>query len=175
MSAIQTTSDANEVAPMSVQHDTSPVTVDDLRDLAFFEGLGDEHLKQLRKHTRFAYFNAGEPLLRQDDLADRFYVIVRGHVAIEREMDGAVLRIQEIGPGEPAGFSWSFTPEKLHFTARAIEPVKAVFFYGTLLRKDCDLDPVLGCEMMMRSGKVLIHRLDGFAATLKSLAKAQRP
>ena len=147
-----------------------PVSIGELASLAFFEGLSTKHLEELRAHTKYSYFEPGDLLLKQGDLANRFYVIVSGRVAIEYELKGETIRVQEVGPGEPAGFSWSFTPEKLHFNARALEPVKAIFFYGTLLREDCELDSELGFELMARAGRTLVQRMEGLVEILKNRA-----
>ena len=146
--------------------DPKLVTVEQLAELPFFEGLGKVRLAQLIPHTKTSYFDAGQPILTEGELANRFYVIVAGRVAIEHKMGGETLRVQEIGPGEAVGFSWLFTPEKLHFTARAIEPVKAIFFYGTLLREDCELEPGLGYELLLRAGQVMIKRMEAVIALL---------
>lgn len=144
-----------------------PLTVDQLGALPFFAGLSKRHLAELQPFTKLSRFEADEPLLVQGELANRFYVILTGRVAIECEINGEVVRVQEVGPGESVGFSWSFTPETLHFTARAIEPVQAVFFYGTLLQEDCALDPSLGYELAMRAGKVLVGRMESLIEILK--------
>ena len=154
-----------------VQNDPSPVSIGQLADLAFFEGLSETHLAQIVPHTKISYFEPGQAILAQGELANRFYVLVSGRALIECRIDGTTVPVQEIGPGEAVGFSWFFTPENLHFTARAVEPVKAVFFYGTLLREDCDLDPTLGYDLMLRTGKVLMQRLE---AIVRLLAK-KRP
>jgi CRP-like cAMP-binding protein len=46
-----------------------------------------------------------------------------------------------------------------HFTARAVEPVTAIFFYGTILRESCERDHSLGYELFKRMGAVMIKRL----------------
>jgi CRP/FNR family transcriptional regulator, cyclic AMP receptor protein len=158
------------VAPVpaaEIRPDSSPVTITELAQLPFFEGLSQVHLEELRPHTKVSRFKAGERLLAQGELANRFYVIVSGRVAIECDINGETVVVQEIGPGETAGFSWSFTPERLHFTARALEPVKAVFFYGTLLQEDCELDPTLGYEIAIRTGRVLMGRMESLIEVLR--------
>jgi CRP/FNR family transcriptional regulator, cyclic AMP receptor protein len=154
--------------PVTVPHgDPNPVPIAELATLSFFDGLGPARLAQLTPHTKTSYFGPGEPILTEGELANRFYVIVSGRVAIEHKIDGDVVRVQEIGPGEAVGYSWLFTPDKLHFTARAIEPVKAIFFYGTLLREDCELEPSLGYELLIRGGQVMVKRMEAVIALLK--------
>jgi CRP-like cAMP-binding protein len=95
-----------------------------------------------------------------------------GRVLIELSGGGQPVSVQEIGPGEPVGFSWFFNPENLHFTARALEHVEAIFFYGTLLREDCEIDHELGYELMRRTSQVMLKRLEALADLLsKALAK----
>ena len=52
-----------------------------------------------------------------------------------------------------------FPPYVWHFTARAIEPAKAIFFYGTILREYCERDHSLGYELFKRMSGVMIKRL----------------
>jgi CRP/FNR family cyclic AMP-dependent transcriptional regulator len=47
-----------------------------------------------------------------------------------------------------------------------LEPVTAIFFYGTRLREQCDQDHDFGFELMKRMARVAIHRLQ---ATRKQL------
>jgi CRP/FNR family transcriptional regulator, cyclic AMP receptor protein len=69
------------------------------------------------------------------------------------------------------GWSWLFPPYTWNFTARALTPVRAIFFYGTWLRERCDVEPELGYELMRRTAAVLMRRLQ---ATRQQLIQAQR-
>ena len=71
------------------------------------------------------------------------------------------------------GWSWLFPPYVWHFTARAVEPVRAIFFYGTWLRERCDADPALGYELMKRTTAVVIRRLQ--AARQQLVSATARP
>jgi CRP/FNR family transcriptional regulator, cyclic AMP receptor protein len=161
--------------PEGARPDSHPLSTAELADLPFFDGLSEYHLEELRPHTKFSSFEPGERLLVEGELANRFYVIVSGKVAIECDINGETLLVQELGPGDAAGFSWSFTPENLHFTARAIEPVRAVFFYGTLLQEDCDLDPSLGYELALRAGKVIVRRMEALIEILRRRLPRKAP
>ena len=48
----------------------------------------------------------------------------------------------------------------LAFSARALEATKAVYFYGTWLRKQCEVDPAFGFEMVKRMAAVVVQRLE---------------
>jgi CRP/FNR family transcriptional regulator, cyclic AMP receptor protein len=153
--------------PEGARPNAQPLTTAELAELPFFQGLSDYHLEELRPHTKYSLFETGERLLVEGELANRFYVITSGRVAIECDINGETLLVQELGPGDAVGFSWSFTPETLHFTARALESVRAVFFYGTLLQEDCDLDPSLGYELALRAGKVIVKRMEALIGILR--------
>ena len=67
--------------------------------------------------------------------------------------------IQTLTAGHVLGWSWLFPPYYWHFDARALEPTRAIFFYGTRLREECEQDPDLGYALMKRVTQVLINRL----------------
>ena len=92
--------------------------------------------------------------------ANRFFLILEGHVVLESEtQDGATIPIQTLGPGDDLGWSWLFPPYSLQFSARATEPTKAIFFYGTRLRARCEADHDLGFALMKRVAEVMVKRL----------------
>ena len=43
--------------------------------------------------------------------------------------------IRTLGPGDDLAWAWLFPPYDMHFSAWAIEPTRAIFFYGTRLRE----------------------------------------
>jgi CRP/FNR family transcriptional regulator, cyclic AMP receptor protein len=73
-----------------------------------------------------------------------------------------------LDPGDDLGWSWLFPPYYMIFSSRAIEPTRAIFFYGTRLRHQCDEDPVLGYEIMKRVANAMLESLN---ATRRELLK----
>src|SRR5262249_12868584 len=67
--------------------------------------------------------------------------------------------IDRIGAGGLLGWSWMFPPYAWQFTARAVEPTTAIFFYGTILREYCEKDHSLGYELLKRMSAVMVKRL----------------
>ena len=93
-------------------------------------------------------------------MANRFYLIESGKVVLESgEGFGAPVVVETIGAGDLLGWSWMFPPYVWHFTARAAEPTKAIFFYGTILREYCERDHSLGYELFKRMTPVMMKRL----------------
>jgi CRP-like cAMP-binding protein len=114
-------------------------------------------------------FETGETILREGDYADKFYLICEGKIALEAACNGATsVPIQTLGAGDLLGWSWLYAPYEWHFTARALEPVKAVELNAASLLIRAEEDPVFGYELMKRISQHLIQR---FQATRKRLAQ----
>jgi CRP-like cAMP-binding protein len=161
-------SDEVEITPQSLpfRHagDTGPLSAEELSCLRLFDGMDTADLELMAARTKIAHFAPGDRIVTQGDLADRFYVILSGKAAIECDLPDYRVQVMEIGPGEPVGFSWLFEPDKVHFSARALEPVTAVFFFGTLLLQDCEESPRLGYELAKRTGQTMLHRMEHLVA-----------
>jgi CRP-like cAMP-binding protein len=135
-----------------------------LRDIVaghpFCHELAWEHLAFLLDCAMRVEFEAGQTLFQEGEMANRFYLLQRGKVALESRASGeAFVRVQHLGEGEVLGWSWLFPPYCWHFAARALERTEAVFFYGTRLRERCEQDHPFGYELMKRFAQVLIRRL----------------
>ena len=126
----------------------------------FLQGLKPAHAQLLADNAMAVRYDTGESLFRQGELANRFYLIEQGNVTLEAPRKGQTpLRIQLLGPGDVLGWSWLFPPYLWEFDAVALEPIRAIFFYGTRLREQCEEDPEFGFEMMKRVTQVAIQRL----------------
>ena len=126
----------------------------------FFKGLNADQLQLLTESAMSIQFDAGQSIFQQGSPANRFYLILEGAVALESEMaERSSIPIQTLGPGDDLGWSWLFPPFYLHLSARALKPTKAIFFYGTRLREQCEHDHDLGYEIMKRIAEIAIQRL----------------
>jgi CRP-like cAMP-binding protein len=131
----------------------------------FFKGLAQRHLELLVNDAMLVKFKSGEQIFCEGDPANRFYLLTAGKVALESTPDEHAaddeepVPIETLGPGSVLGWSWLFPPYLWHFDARAITPVKAMFFYGTRLREQCENDHELGYELMKRINEIVINRL----------------
>ncbi len=126
----------------------------------FLQGMGARHLDRLSACAMQTRFADGQLILRQGDLAGRFYLIRGGKVAIESRVNGGeVVLIQVLGAGDVLGWSWLFPPYYWHFDARALAPTEAIFFHGARLRAECDEDHDFGYELIKRMAAVAIRRM----------------
>ena len=94
----------------------------------FLAGLRAEHLDLLAESAMGKDFAANELIFAEGAVANRFYLIEEGTVALETSTaDGNRVAIEVIGPGDVLGWSWLFPPFYWHFDARAREQTKCIF------------------------------------------------
>ena len=135
----------------------------------FLAGMNQTQLMLLTDCAIAAHFEVGQIIMREGELANRFYLIESGKVVLESgEYFGKPVVVDAIGSGDLLGWSWMFPPYVWHFTASAVEPTDAIFFYGTILREYCERDPSLGYELFKRMAPIMLRRLQ--AARDKMLA-----
>ena len=126
----------------------------------FLAGMNPTHLALLTDCAIPVRFKKGQTILRESELANRFYLIESGKVVLESgEGFGDPVIVETIGAGDLLGWSWMFPPYMWHFTARAADPTSAIFFYGTILREYCERDSSLGYELLKRISPVMLKRL----------------
>jgi len=136
------------------------VDVVDWQSHPFVRGVSTASLSVLASCAMPTNFEAGQLIFREGEIANRFYLILSGRVQLEAEAaDRPAVEVEQVAAGDVLGWSWLFPPYNWNFTARAIEPVTAVFFYGTWLRERSEKDLELGYELMKRTVGVLIRRL----------------
>jgi len=135
----------------------------------FLAGMNHTQLALLTDCAMASHFKPGQIILREGEMANRFYLIEKGEVVLESGGDfGKPVVVEKIGAGDLLGWSWMFPPYVWHFTARSVEPTEAIFFYGTILREYCERDPSLGYELFKRMAPIMLRRLQ--AARDKMLA-----
>lgn len=126
----------------------------------FFQNLDARHLQLIVGCATNRRFAPGEYLHRDGDLANQFYLLRQGRVALEIfAPDRGPLVTQTFGEGEVLGWSWLFPPYRWHDDARVLELTRALVFDGTCLRKKCEQDHHLGYELMKRFSQSLLQEL----------------
>ena len=130
----------------------------------FLAGMNHHHLMLLTDCALVVHFRKGEVILNEGDHADQFYLIETGKVVLEAitEEHEHVL-VETISAGDLLGWSWMFPPYIWQFTARAVEPTTALFFYAAILREYCENDHSLGYELLKRISAVIVRRLQAAA------------
>lgn len=127
---------------------------------SFLKGLSPGQRAALRSIATRQQFSPGEVILRQQETADRFYLVEEGRVSLDYELPRQhQVRIQEIGPGEALGWSWLAQPSKWQFSATAIERVTVSVFRVADLRALFEREPSLGYAVMERVARAVLERL----------------
>jgi CRP-like cAMP-binding protein len=136
----------------------------------FLAGLSPKYIRVLMGCSSNVQFDRDRYLMREGEAADTFYLLRHGKVALEiHAPQGGPLVIETIEAGEVLGWSWLFPPYRVHFTARALEPVRAISLDGACLRGKCGRDHDLGYALMQRFASVVIERLQATRLQLLDL------
>jgi CRP-like cAMP-binding protein len=138
----------------------------------FFQQMSESHLDALTGCAMQTQFPKNDFIFHQGDVANRFYLIEDGCVALEANQPGhGTIRIQTIGSGDALGWSWLFPPHIWRFSARTIEPTRAIFFYGTWLRAQFEQHPGLADELMKRMAQLVVERLQATQLQLVEISE----
>jgi CRP-like cAMP-binding protein len=136
----------------------------------FLKGLSEAQTRFLVSCVSNVRFREGEFLLREGQVADVFYLVRHGRVALEIAVPGRGTTVMEsLAPNDILGVEW-LVSRRVHLDARAVEPVVALAFDGACLRRKMDEDPALGyaltrrilAETYKRLEHVRLARLDVF-------------
>lgn len=105
-------------------------------------------------------FQAGDYLLREDQVCERFFLLVKGLVSVElRVQGGELLRLQTEGAGSALGWSWLFPPYRAGFDIRALEFCKTIAVEGPAMRAMMAEDPLFGYHTTLELLSTVIDRL----------------
>lgn len=138
---------------------TKPLA-DLLEEHPFFAGMGEEPRRFIAGCGRNVRFRPGELLFREGELADTFFLIRHGNVAIEVHVPGRdPLVVDTLSAGEIAGWSWLVPPHRWATDARATSMVRAIALDGECLREKCARDQSVGYEVFKRFIPVIADRL----------------
>lgn len=146
-----------------------------LKEHPFFQGMKQEHLDMLADCGDTATFADGDVLFRQEEEADRFFVVLHGHIALDlAAADRGRVTIQTLEQGEILGWSWLFPPYLWHFDARSMGETKCIVMDGKCLRAKLEHEAALGFELMKRFSAIIIDRLQATRMQLMDIYGPQK-
>lgn len=126
----------------------------------FFGGLDDEAIDFLAQHVQKGHLDAGKVLFHQGDRAEYFFLLLDGHLSLGiPALEGPPLELQDIGPGQIAGWSWLLPPNLWNFQARAATPIDFLEFDGVAILAHCEAEPRFGYELLKRFSALMSERL----------------
>lgn len=136
----------------------------------FFAGLDPSFIALATGCAQSVSFMAGDFICHEDDVADQFYLVREGHVALQIAAPGrGSATFLTVGPGEVFGVNWLAQPYRWSYDARAIEPTHALALNAGCLRQKCESEPALGYALTKRVLPVLIERLHACRVQLLDL------
>ena len=141
----------------------------------FFEGLESGFLGLTVGCASNVRFKAGTYILKEGDVANTFYLIREGKVALELfAPQHKPIIVATVGIGEVLGWSWLLEPYRWKFNARAIDDVRAIALDGKCLRNKCEENHDLGYEVLKRFAGIMEQRLDATRLQLLDVYAVKR-
>ena len=131
-----------------------------LAEQPYFKGLSASQLAAVTGCAKNVRFEAGEPLIREGEDANEFFVIRQGKVALEASALAGPITIQTLGDGDVVGWSWLVQPHTWRFGAIAMGLTRAISLDGECMRKKCEEDHDLGFELLKRFSFLISERLE---------------
>lgn len=130
-----------------------------LKNHQFFKDLPEKYFKVILGCTTHVVFKAGDIILKEQESADKFYLIRSGSVAIYIDKPREIT-IQTIGEDDILGWSWLIPPYRYRFSAKAVQNTRALALDGKCLREKCEKNSEMGYELFKRLVGVFTQRLE---------------
>ena len=132
-----------------------------LKDYPFFADLKAEYLALITRHADTDLFKPGEYLFRENEHADKFFIVSQGKVNVEVQVQGShPFSIQTLNPGDILGWSWFIPPYQWRFSAKALDKTEVVVIDGKALQEACEQNHDLGYEIYKRLAGIFVQRLE---------------
>jgi CRP-like cAMP-binding protein len=112
----------------------------------------------------------GRRIFDEGGLADRFWLISSGHVALDLQLPGqARLIVETVGDGGVIGLSWLSPERAWQFGAEAVRDTTAFELDAAAVWALCDGDPALGVSITRQLMTVAATRLQATRIRLLDL------
>ena len=141
-----------------------------LKKHPFFKDLEQEYLDFIAGCASNVVFKEGEIIMKENESADKFFLIREGMVAIDIPVTKErVITIQTVREGDIVGWSWLIPPYRYRFNCRIVEDVRAIVLDGKCLREKCEKNHDMGYELLKRLAGVFTQRLESTRKQIVSL------
>jgi CRP/FNR family transcriptional regulator, cyclic AMP receptor protein len=142
----------------------------------FLAGLAPEHRARLAGYASSATFAAHERIFTEGAVADRFWLLETGIVALDMHepVQGALI-VETLPAGTVLGWSWLVAPYRWSFGAQAWEQTQALAFDAVALRARLDADPIFGYAMLRCFVPVMLDRMQTTRLRLLDLYAVPSP
>jgi signal transduction histidine kinase len=133
---------------------SKPIIAERLSRSEIFGELSTADLLAIAEFCREETYEDGNPVLVENEPADKLYIVERGKLALEKRIQigrhstrrNAI--IGYVGPGEMAGFSTLTLPNMYTTSAVCVEPTRVIMVDGVALRSYLQSHPAAGLRVM---------------------------
>jgi CRP/FNR family transcriptional regulator, cyclic AMP receptor protein len=145
-------------------------TVELLPRHPFLAGLPATSLDLVHSCASAGRFPTGEYVFREGEVADRFFLLDEGRVALETHAPGRPVHVLDsVGAGGVVGWSWLVPPHRWFCDGRVLDEVGALVVDGAALRASLQLNPEAGYEVLQRVAHIMYARLQSTRVRLLDL------
>ncbi|MBF0510990.1 MAG: cyclic nucleotide-binding domain-containing protein [Candidatus Omnitrophica bacterium] len=142
----------------------------DISKFAFFKDMKEEYRQIFLKNLTKDVFKPNEYIVKQNEHASKFFLIVKGKVSIEMlSPEGKPFSIQTLKEGDIVGWSWMIPPFLSQFSVRALEATEMLVIDGEMLRQKSEKDHDLGYDLLKRLVTIFVLRLQATRQHLMAL------
>jgi aspartate ammonia-lyase len=141
-------------------------TRDQLRSLAFLNGLTDTAVHQLSQIVHAVDYGCDELLFAEGETRHLLALVVNGAVAIEKQMNARSVRLATLGAGEAVGEGILLDDSVHGTTARAIVQTRVFVLTHDQIQTMLKETPTLYAALVGRAARAISQRLSAVDATL---------
>ncbi len=132
-----------------------------LKEHPFFKGMDKKSRDFMAGCAKNEVFDAGKMMVCEGEMADKFYLVRHGCVAIELHVPGKESVILEtVGADGLFGWSSLVQPYRWTFDVRAVELTQLFSLDAKCARKKMENDHSLGYELYKRFMPIMAKRLE---------------
>jgi CRP/FNR family transcriptional regulator, cyclic AMP receptor protein len=151
------------------------VSAADLGSHTFLRGMPAGYVAVLARACRVVPVAGGYRFFSEGAVADRFWLIVSGHVVLDVHTPGRTdLIVETLGRGDLLGLSWLVPPYEWQFGATAVQQTMTFELDAAAVRAACAADPGLGYELTRRAMSAASSRLQAARIRMLDLYAASR-
>ena len=141
------------------------VSVDILKQFAVFDGLSEKVLAKVAAVSTTTNYPANKLLFREGDNAEDICLLVKGSIAVERQLPLAwpnpVVSIHTVTAGQMLGWSAVVQPSLRTASAKCLEDSEVIFIKGKDLLEILDKNREDGYLVMKRFADTIASSLAG--------------
>lgn len=151
-----------------------------LAEHPFFAGMPADVTAILAGCARNEKYTEGEVIASEGQVADRFFLVRHGSIAVELRSPGrGPLIVETVGEGEVCGWSAFVAPYRFMFDMRARLLTRLVSLDSACLRNKFESDPQLGYAVHQQIVPIMAKQLDAVRLQMLNLysdtTEASRP